>query len=74
MEAAAVPAGEGLNPINVTFAVIAAVFWQLGMFVLYFTDWLEFADYTLPVCSPRSPRHLTLEIHSQIMINVTPNL
>jgi protein-S-isoprenylcysteine O-methyltransferase Ste14 len=43
------PAAEQrLNPIDVTLDVIAAVFWQLGPFVLYFTNWLDFADYTLP--------------------------
>jgi protein-S-isoprenylcysteine O-methyltransferase Ste14 len=37
-----------LNPVDVTLDIVAAVFWQVGPFVVYFTDWLAFADYTLP--------------------------
>jgi protein-S-isoprenylcysteine O-methyltransferase Ste14 len=37
-----------LHPIDVTLDIVAAVFWQLGPFVVYFTGWLAFADYTLP--------------------------
>ena len=41
-------AEQRLNPVDVGLDITAAIFWQVMPFIVYFTDWLAFADYTLP--------------------------